>query len=676
MDGTDRADATNRIAYMPPPTAAPRTPTIAAGARSWIVGVVLIGVALAGCGVLVLAHLAGIGLPGCGAGSPCARATSGPWGSIPGLGWPVSFLGFAWFNAVLVVWCLGGVLRPGDSHRPRGGSPGREGRSGRAAWSATADLRSVALVIRCGAAVSVVYVVVMVVGRLMCPYCLVVHAANLGLWIVAERAGRGPALGAIATPAAAGERRGGHGTRTRALWAGAGVFIVVTAGLALLNLGARERAAEHAERELSASTSRVAAGAAEPAGFTGRYRLGPERAAVRVVVFTDYQCADCRRIEGELRAAMAADPGISLSVKHFPFCAACNPRATDLHPNACWAARAAEAAGMVGGAAGFGRMHEWLFARSGSFTDAEITAALPSLGLDAGAFLPAMTGPEALERVRADIDEAFALGLSSTPMIFINGVELRGWNAPDGVGRALRAAAAANPDGAGTDRPAGAREKYLADWREGARVMVPVDQPARAMGPGAGRTDRALVEGGGGGGDVERTVGGTISVVLFGDYLEPNTIEADAEIRRVVSGRADVRYEFRHFPVDQSCNPVVPRTAHALACLAARAAEAAAFLKGPDEFWRLHAWLMSRGAGLTGPGVLEGGPLVGLEPHVLAQAMEIEELKAAILEDIGAASALGITAVPMIIIDGRVVPRWKLDGESLLEAMIGEAAGR
>lgn len=650
---------------MPPPSAATGTRTVSASVRSWVFGVVLIGVALAGCGVLVVAHLGGIGLPGCGAGSPCARATSGPWGSIPGLGWPVSFLGFAWFNAVLAVWCLAQA----GSHRPCGGSPGREERSGRAAWSVARW--SVAL-IRCGAAVSVVYVIVMLVERLICPYCLVVHAANLGLWIVAESARRGAALGAIAT------QGGGHGTRTRALWVGVGVFIVVTGGLALLNRGARERAAERAERELAASTARVAGGAAEPAGFTGRYRLGPERAAVRVVVFTDYQCSDCRRIEGELRAAMAADPGISLSVKHFPFCAACNPRATDLHPNACWAARAAEAAGMVGGAAGFGRMHEWLFARSGSFTDEEITAALPSLGLDAGAFLPVMTGPETLERVRADIDEAFALGLSSTPMIFINGVELRGWNAPDGVGRALRAAAAAKPDG--VDRPAGAREKYLADWREGARVIVPVDRQARVMGPGVVRTDRALVEGVGGGGDVERvvggTAGGTVSVVLFGDYLEPNTVEADAEIRRVVSGRADVRYEFRHFPVDQSCNPVVPRTAQALACLAARAAEAAAFLKGPDEFWRLHAWLMSRGAGLTGPGVLEGGPLVGLEPQVLAQAMEIEELKAAVLEDIGAASAVGITAVPMIIIDGRVVPRWKLDGESLLEAMIEEAAGR
>ena len=45
----------------------------------------------------------------------------------------------------------------------------------------------------------------------------------------------------------------------------------------------------------------------------------------------------------------------------------------------------------------------------------------------------------------------------------------------------------------------------------------------------------------------------------------------------VVASRGDVRYEFRHMPVDSSCNPFAPKTVHPHACEASRAVEAAAF---------------------------------------------------------------------------------------------------
>ena len=37
-------------------------------------------------------------VPGCGVrGGGCEEVVNGPWGKIPGLGWPVSFVGLAWF---------------------------------------------------------------------------------------------------------------------------------------------------------------------------------------------------------------------------------------------------------------------------------------------------------------------------------------------------------------------------------------------------------------------------------------------------------------------------------------------------------------------------------------------------------------------------------------------------
>lgn len=75
-------------------------------------------------------------------------------------------------------------------------------------------------------------------------------------------------------------------------------------------------------------------------------------------------------------------------------------------------------------------MHRWLFDRGGGFTDQELNDGLTQLGYDPKVFIPVMTGEGTLRPVQQDIDEAQVLGISGTPMVFINGIELKGWEAP------------------------------------------------------------------------------------------------------------------------------------------------------------------------------------------------------------------------------------------------------
>ncbi|MBL8990887.1 MAG: hypothetical protein JNJ48_04825, partial [Phycisphaerae bacterium] len=75
-------------------------------------GGVLLAVALVMSLLLSLEALGALSLPGCGQGSPCARAAASAWGSVPGLGWPVSFLGLAYFAGALAAWAMAGG-RPG-----------------------------------------------------------------------------------------------------------------------------------------------------------------------------------------------------------------------------------------------------------------------------------------------------------------------------------------------------------------------------------------------------------------------------------------------------------------------------------------------------------------------------------------------------------------------------------
>ncbi len=135
--------------------------------------------------------------------------------------------------------------------------------------------------------------------------------------------------------------------------------------------------------------------------------MGPEVAPIRIVMFTGYQCPDCRKMEPQVAELLKSRKDISVSIKHFPFCPDCNRHTpTNMQANGCWAARAAEAAGILKGTDGFKKMHEWLFSRAGSFTNVELSAKLAELGWDANEFTMTMQGPTTLRNVQTDIEEA------------------------------------------------------------------------------------------------------------------------------------------------------------------------------------------------------------------------------------------------------------------------------
>ncbi len=494
---------------------------------------------------------------------------------------------------------------------------------------------------RVGVAASVFFLVVAIGEGLWCFYCIGAHVANLGAWLIAERQGERSRTGLRATPS---------------LISFAAVALVVAGSLTLLDARTRRHAATTAERELAESAARLSEPtetASRPGRLAGRYRAGPENARVRVVVFTDYQCPDCRLVESRIEALLAERSDVSVTIRHFPFCTDCNPRAgRTLHPNACRAARAAEAAGLLAGPEGFWRMHRWLFDRAGAFGEADLRAALPALGFDPERFLAEMMSDRALAPISGDIDEAFGVGLGTTPMIFINGVELRGWSAPDALRRAADAAASAPQAEAAMDVPPGALDKLVNDWLE---------QPRASLPPGP----RPWVRG---------SDGAKVRVVLFGDYQEPNCAEADSLLRGIVAGRSDASYQFRHFPLNPSCNPIARVAPHPLACRMAAAAEAAGSAGGDGAFWAAHEWLFANQRKFTDHGFMGALRPLGVEFTSLAEASAAPEIAGRILADCRAAEAVGVTEVPLIFVNERRVPRWTYQGLPVLGAIVDRAA--
>jgi protein-disulfide isomerase len=257
------------------------------------------------------------------------------------------------------------------------------------------------------------------------------------------------------------------------------------------------------------------------------------------------------------------------------------------------------------------------------------------------------------------------LGLHFTPMIFVNGVQLRGVFAQNASALAAaveRIAAEAPPAAtAAADRPPSAPEKAVEDWRAERAVLLPPDSRPWVL----GRDDAR------------------VRIVLWGDYQDAAQLPlADGAIRDWIAGRHDARYAFRHFPLDQSCNPSAPVTARPQACRASRAAEAAGLLGGAGAYWRMHAWLLSHQADLSDAALVGAALEAGVDQAALLAMLEEPAVTEGIEEDARAAvpspgrppSFLYRDALPTIYVNEKVVPQWQVGGKPVIDRILDAAA--
>lgn len=178
----------------------------------------------------------------------------------------------------------------------------------------------------------------------------------------------------------------------------------------------------------------------------GRPMRGSPDAAHTIILFSDFACPACSRFEKYLMEQVmplklpGGRAAFKVIFKHWPICKDCNDlmEGNTLHPAACEAAMAAEAARIVGGNEAFWKMHDLLFANQSEWSKSrDFLQYARRIGLDEAAFRKAMDSSEALDRVRADIADGVAAGsevqsatrraeikVDSTPTLFVDGRRL------------------------------------------------------------------------------------------------------------------------------------------------------------------------------------------------------------------------------------------------------------
>ena len=143
---------------------------------------------------------------------------------------------------------------------------------------------------------------------------------------------------------------------------------------------------------------------------------GPASAPVEIVEFSDFQCPYCGRVNPTLdRLRQTFGDDIKIVFRDFPL--------TSIHPQAFQAAEAAECAREQGK---FWEFHDRLFANQRALALDDLKRHAGDLGLDMAAFGACVEGGQAKARVDADLEAGQALGISSTPAIFINGRHVAG----------------------------------------------------------------------------------------------------------------------------------------------------------------------------------------------------------------------------------------------------------
>ena len=159
----------------------------------------------------------------------------------------------------------------------------------------------------------------------------------------------------------------------------------------------------------------------------------------------------------------------------------------------------------------------------------------------------------------------------------------------------------------------------------------------------------------------------------LGDAAAPNTVVAFVDFQCAVCRSASqtladavqrhpgrLRVAYRHFPQDAECNPHYPDRSHPAACGAARAAQAALLAGGVDDYHRMRSLLYQRQRDLELNRYGEWAAELGLDSTAFNAAMSSEGAEKRIQDDTELGGKLGVTAVPVLYLNGKRLSQYNV----------------
>jgi len=143
--------------------------------------------------------------------------------------------------------------------------------------------------------------------------------------------------------------------------------------------------------------------------------LGPAKAPITIVEFSDFQCPYCSRAAQTVeRVVQRYGDRVRLVYRDFPL---------DIHPNAQIAARAAACARSQGK---YWEMNRAMFADASKLAEPALIETAKGLGLDGDRFKSCLDAGDGTQSIQRDMADGTRYGVNATPTFFINGIMIVG----------------------------------------------------------------------------------------------------------------------------------------------------------------------------------------------------------------------------------------------------------
>jgi protein-disulfide isomerase len=346
--------------------------------------------------------------------------------------------------------------------------------------------------------------------------------------------------------------------------------------------------------------------------------LGAANAKVTVVVFSEFECPFCAKVEATLKQ-LRDKYGDSL---RFVW----KDRPLPFHKHATRAATLGRLVYQRKGNVAFWQLHDALFAQQKEL-DAAIAKEAERYGIAAATLDQAMKAGDAAKVIARSAETADDFGSRGTPSFFINGVRLQGAQPVEVFSERIDAAiATADALLAKGVAPQNLYKKLTETGKEPPPPETrEVPLPKRSA-PSRGPKNAK------------------VTLQLFSDFqcpyckrLEPTLDELQKEFP------SQLRIVWRHFPLPFHTN----------APLAAEAAEAAYAQKGADAFWKFHDRLLlaqSEAGGLERRNLETIAKELGLNLAAFNQALDDRTYRGIVEADADAAKAAQIFGTPAAVV--------------------------
>ena len=355
---------------------------------------------------------------------------------------------------------------------------------------------------------------------------------------------------------------------------------------------------------------------------------GPANAPLTIVLFSDFQCPYCGRVEPTLRQLEEAYQGrIRLVWKHQPL---------PMHPNAMPAALASEAAREQGK---FWPFHDLLMQNQQALSPADLEKAAVATRLDLRRFKAAQAGPVARARIEEDQKLAASVGANGTPNMFFNCRQVVGAVPLETmkpiVDEELRKAEALAKGG-----QRGSVYERACDANVASAPAAAPAGPTAAAAPAPGRMAEITLRPDD---PVKGNPRAPVTLVVFSDFQCPFCARVEPTLRQVEQAYGPkVRIAWKHKPL-----PFHPN-----AMPAALAAEAA---REQGKFWPMHDKMFAAQQELSPAAYDRWARELGLDLDRFRAAQASQKLKTRVQEDDQLASRLGIDGTPTMAVNGELV---------------------